>query len=265
MSPAYYPGVPGPVVKPLSAAGTSVGAVSVAPLPARPGATWLRHFRHHQALVSSAVGNLGPQLYPLQQPCGNQGRAPGPQRTGRITCGPGFIPFPGTTATSPPIQPGPVWRRYFQHPQQTTVVAAPPYTPSHAPIRNPTFGAVHRVSRDGDTMSGPLVNTRSITAGVAVLKDAAVIAVDASAGLHFRVTLGGDRTLGNPVNATDGQKITFELIQDSTGSRTLALGSAYAVTSLPSLTSTAGKRDFLGFIYSATTGLWYPAGLAEGF
>ncbi len=223
-----------------------------APPQTLPGPVWRRRFQRPQTPpVSAVTPTSGPQLYPLQQPAGNIG-----------TYTP---PIPPTTATSPPIQPGTTWRRYFQHPQQTIVVPAPPAVSPDLPLSNPTFGAAARVSRAGDTMSGRLVNTRAITAGTAVLTDAPTITVDASAGLHFRVTLGGNRTLGSPVNATDGQKITFEVIQDGTGGRTLALGSAYAVTSPPGLTSAAGKRDFLGFIYSATTGLWYPAGLAEGF
>ncbi len=117
-------------------------------------------------------------------------------------------------------------------------------------------------------MTGPLANSTAITAGVAVLLDNPLIEVDLSQGNHFRVTLSGDWTLANPINLTDGQKITFELIQDATGGRTLTYSGMYAFgTSIPApvLTVTPGKRDFLGFCYSAQSGLCYLIGLAQGF
>ena len=63
---------------------------------------------------------------------------------------------------------------------------------------------------------------------VITLTDAATIAVNAALGSTFRVTLGGNRTLGTPSNPTDGQRITFEIIQGSGGNFTLAYSGAYA-------------------------------------
>jgi hypothetical protein len=100
------------------------------------------------------------------------------------------------------------------------------------------------------------------------LTDAATIATDASLGTHFRVTLGGNRTLGNPTNPTDGQRCIWELIQDATGSRTITLGSNFALgTSIAAvtLTTTASKRDFLGAIYNSTAGKWYVTAFSKGF
>jgi hypothetical protein len=66
------------------------------------------------------------------------------------------------------------------------------------------------------------------TDGKAVaLVDGATINVDASLGRNFRVTLGGNRTLANPTNLADGQRLHFRIKQDGTGSRTLAFGSMY--------------------------------------
>ena len=241
------------------------GITPVVP-PAAPGPVWLRRFRHTQ-LSPSPSATSGPPLYPQQKPAGNRGTAPGPARTGRVAGNPGSPPWPVSRYTSPPIQAGVVWRRRFTHPQAVPVVpAAPgPYIPAPGPKRNPKWGPVDKVSKTGDTMSGRLVNTTAVTAGVAVLTDAPLILVDASRGLHFRVTLSGDRTLGNPVNGTDGQKITLEVIQDATGGWMLGFSSAYALSVVPSLTPGPGMRDFLGFIYIAATGIWYPVGVAQGF
>ena len=100
------------------------------------------------------------------------------------------------------------------------------------------------------------------------LSDGATINTDASQGTHFRVTLGGNRTLANPTGAVDGQRITWEIIQDGTGSRTLSYGSKFTfgtdVTS-PVLSTTAAKRDFIGAIYNASADKFYVVGFARGF
>ena len=85
---------------------------------------------------------------------------------------------------------------------------------------------------------GTTVEPGALAPAVVGLTDAATIAVDASAGNDFRVTIAGNRTMGNPSNPTDGQKITFQVTQGSGGSFTLAWGSAFesppACRSLPS-------------------------------
>lgn len=101
-----------------------------------------------------------------------------------------------------------------------------------------------------------------------VLTDAATIATDASLGTHFRVTLAGNRTLGNPTNPTDGQRCIWELIQDGTGSRTITLGSNFALgTSIAAvtLTTTASKRDFLGAVYNSAAGKWHITAFSKGY
>ena len=80
---------------------------------------------------------------------------------------------------------------------------------------------------------------------------------------YFRVTLGGNRTLGSPSNPTDGQGIVFEVIQDGTGSRTLAYGGAYsfpASIGTPVLSTTPAYHDFLAFRYDSGTTTWYCTG-----
>ena len=97
------------------------------------------------------------------------------------------------------------------------------------------------------------VRARNAIANTATLTDAATIAVDASQGYNFSVTLGGNRTLGNPTNAVDGQKMLFRIKQDGTGNRTLALGTKYRfgadIVSI-TLSTQANKSDYLGVIYN---------------
>ncbi len=94
---------------------------------------------------------------------------------------------------------------------------------------------------------------------VVALTDASTIAVNAALGNIFRVTLGGNRTLGAPSNPVDGQEISFEITQDGTGTRTLAYASAYEFSttiSSPTLSTAAGDVDMLSFRYSSVNSKW---------
>lgn len=100
------------------------------------------------------------------------------------------------------------------------------------------------------------------------LADGASIATNAALGTYFRVTLGGNRTLANPTNPTDGQRIMWELIQDGTGGRTITLDTAFALgtaINVVTLNGVAGKRDFLGVVYNAATGLFYVIAFTGGY
>jgi hypothetical protein len=100
------------------------------------------------------------------------------------------------------------------------------------------------------------------------LTDAATIAVDALLGSLMRVTLGGNRTLGNPTNPQDGQMIMFEIKQDGTGSRTLALASKYNfgsdLTSIV-LSTLPGLTDRLLVMYVLARDEWDIIGFKKGF
>ena len=112
------------------------------------------------------------------------------------------------------------------------------------------------------------VETGALAPAVVSLADAALISLDASLGNDFRVTIGGNRTVGNPANPTDGQKITFQVTQGSTGSFTLAWGSSYEFSTglpAPTLSTTAGDTDLLCFIYNAAKGKWLLAAFVPGF
>ncbi|GAB2964462.1 hypothetical protein [Saccharothrix stipae] len=100
------------------------------------------------------------------------------------------------------------------------------------------------------------------------LTDAATITTDASVANVFRVTLAGNRTLANPTNPVDGQRLTWEFTQDATGGRTITLGNAFVFgADLPAVTlSTApAATDVLGAQYHAASGKWRVLALAKGF
>lgn len=101
-----------------------------------------------------------------------------------------------------------------------------------------------------------------------VLTDQATITTNCTLSNRFRVTLGGNRTLGNPTGMTDGQSVIWEIIQDGTGSRTITLDTSFVLgtdIAAVTLSTTAGKRDFLGAVYNATAGKWSVVALARGY
>lgn len=87
------------------------------------------------------------------------------------------------------------------------------------------------------------------------LTDAATVTVDLSTGINFKLTLGGNRTIGAPTNTKEGQSGILLIKQDNTGSRTLAWNSVYKFGSgtIPTLTTTANATDkFSYFVESAS-------------
>ena len=91
------------------------------------------------------------------------------------------------------------------------------------------------------------VFTKAQTVTPVALTDAATIASDAGMSNNFTVTLGGNRTMGNPTGLTNGVILNWKIKQDATGSRTLAYGSMFkwAGGTAPVLSTAANARDFI--------------------
>ena len=91
---------------------------------------------------------------------------------------------------------------------------------------------------------------------ITTLTDAASITSNFALGNNFLVTIGGNRTLAAPSNAVAGQSGSIYIIQDGTGSRTLAYNSAWQFVSaaVPTLSTGASDVDILCYVArSATT------------
>lgn len=118
------------------------------------------------------------------------------------------------------------------------------------------------VPKTGGTMTGWL------TPAVATLTFGTNIAVDASLGNVFDLTLTASTgTLATPTNPTNGQHILIFVTQGTGGSFTLHYGSGYNFGSSgqPTLSTTAGAVDVLGFVYWAALSQWVFVGSAMGF
>jgi hypothetical protein len=86
------------------------------------------------------------------------------------------------------------------------------------------------------------------------LTDAPTITVDWSKGTTQTVTLGGNRALAF-VNGQKGGKYILIIKQDATGSRTVTWPSSvhWPGTYGPTLTSIAGKTDYISFFYNGVS------------
>jgi hypothetical protein len=105
-----------------------------------------------------------------------------------------------------------------------------------------------------ETTNGQVV-TGGVRGAITTLTDAATIAIDMDDNNNFKVTLGGDRTLGNPTNVVEGQTGFIEVHQDGTGNRTLSYGSNYrfvgGASGVPTVTTTASAVSVLAYAVMA--------------
>jgi len=97
----------------------------------------------------------------------------------------------------------------------------------------------------------------SAAGSITALTDSATISVNFASSNNFSVTLGGNRTLGNPSNVVAGQSGFIAVTQDGTGSRTLSYSSNwdFASGSPPTLTTTAGATDIIAYYARTTTSI----------
>jgi hypothetical protein len=129
-------------------------------------------------------------------------------------------------------------------------------------------GAVLTKITQAPALASTTVETGAVAPDVVFLTDAQTIAVDASQGNDFRVTLSQTRTMGNPTNPSDGQQIVFQITQGTSGASGITWGSSFEFSSglpQPTLSTTSGETDLLGFVYNAAIGKWLLFLFVNGF
>jgi hypothetical protein len=113
-----------------------------------------------------------------------------------------------------------------------------------------------------------IIEQGAVAPTVVFLSDAATIAVDASLGNDFRVTIAANRTMGKPANPANGQQIIFQVTQGAAGFCSITWDNSYEFSSSmpqPVLSTGAGQLDLLGFIYNAAKARWLFAAFVNGF
>jgi hypothetical protein len=110
---------------------------------------------------------------------------------------------------------------------------------------------------DADTAKTDVAQTftKAQRGAYVTLTDAATIDVDLSLGNQFQVTLGGNRILDEPTNIVAGQSGVIRVVQDNTGSHTLAYDAIYKFPggTAPTLTTTADAVDLLAYHVESTS------------
>lgn len=117
---------------------------------------------------------------------------------------------------------------------------------------NPSFRAIAGPDLPADNAYTDVA--QSFTKGQAgtpvTLTDASTVNIDLATGNNFRVTLGGNRTLGVPTNIVAGQTGYINIWQDITGSRTLSLPWPYSYSGATAPTLSTGKLAMDKLVYA---------------
>jgi len=134
---------------------------------------------------------------------------------------------------------------------QTGTDTARAITPANLTAKEATVANVRANTADR-ILTTDVVNSAM---AVVTLTDAATIAWDMSTGIDFQVTLGGNRTLGNPTNTVVGRRGRIKVIQDGTGSRTLTKSSNHKTAggSAISLSTAAAAIDYIDYDVVSST------------
>ena len=119
-------------------------------------------------------------------------------------------------------------------------------------------GAVQLFFNGGNTFKTEQNGVRIVGhagADVTALSDGSTITVDFRGGTHFSVTLGGNRTFGNPDNTSSavGSSGSIFITQDGTGSRTASFHADYKFPggTAPTLSTAANAVDRLDYVVKA--------------
>tara|TARA_R100000951_G_C2606271_1_gene169751 strand:+ start:348 stop:944 length:597 start_codon:yes stop_codon:yes gene_type:complete len=111
-------------------------------------------------------------------------------------------------------------------------------------------------SYDADTAKTDVTQsyTKAQRGTIATLTDGATITPDFATANNYTVTLAGNRTLANPTNLTAGQSGSIFVVQDGTGSRTLAYDSYWDFVggTAPTLSTAASSVDRIDYVVRTT-------------
>ena len=102
------------------------------------------------------------------------------------------------------------------------------------------------------------VEVKRASSALNTLTDGATIAVDLSLANNHTVTLGGNRTLGNPTNAEPGQTGSIFIVQDGTGGRTLTPAANWHFAkggTHPTFSTAANAVDRIDYIVRTSTSI----------
>lgn len=163
------------------------------------------------------------------------------------------------------------------------VFAQTPETPGSAPLSSSsvTTALGYTPMRGSNNLSevtvaataraniGAAALTPLVEPNVPLTDNGTTIATNAALGNQFRVAaLTANVTLSNPTNPSDGQNISWEVIQHASAAKTLAFGNQFAfgaeITAC-TISSSTSTRNFITALYNSTTTKWYIRGCITGY
>lgn len=108
-----------------------------------------------------------------------------------------------------------------------------------------------------------------VSVPVSITDNGTTLATDASTSNTFRSTaLTAGVTLSNPTNPTNGERITWEIIQNASSAHTLAFGNKFAfgaeITDC-TISTNLSSHNFITAIYNSTTDKFYVVGCVTGY
>jgi hypothetical protein len=121
------------------------------------------------------------------------------------------------------------------------------------------------------TASAPNYTTQWVTPGssTSVIAGTGTVTPNALGITTFTTTVTGVLTINGPTNGFDGQKITFRLLQDSSGHTvTFATGAGNFRfgSTIPSFTASGmNLTDYVGAIWNTAAGFWDLVSVSQGF
>ena len=137
-----------------------------------------------------------------------------------------------------------------------------------SPKKDPRFSFPNRFGIPDNVYQGIVKTSDFQISSGTQLTDAANIDSDASLGVNFYVTLGGNRNMNAPTNAYDWKVVRYYINQDAVGGRTLTWDSAFRFSTdipSPTLTVTAYFSDYVEFMYNPTYTRWDCLRVIKGF
>ena len=104
------------------------------------------------------------------------------------------------------------------------------------------------------TFNGGITISGKAEANINALSDGSTITINMNSGTHHSVTLGGNRTFGQPSNQNVGQSGSIFITQDGTGSRTASFNSAFKFVggTAPTLSTAANAVDRIDYVIKSS-------------
>lgn len=159
-----------------------------------------------------------------------------------------------------------------------TAWASLPYWTLGALAVTSVFGREGAIAPEDGDYTAAMVGALALAGGnmlgwlgpreVALEQSGGSVAINAESGNSFVLELTSSGwTIDAPTNPSPGQKINIVVVQDTSGSRTVAWAEEwnFGPGSAPTLTTTPGAVDILVFTYVTYLSAWCYVGLAPGF